>query len=120
MAWLGVATAVAVGAYGQIVVKWQVMRHGHLPDSVHGKAVYFLNMLVDPWVISVMVATFIAALAWMAALSRLELSRAYPFVSLSFVAVLVLSAVFFGEALTPAKVIGITLVISGLIVGVTL
>jgi multidrug transporter EmrE-like cation transporter len=120
MAWLGVAAAVFLGAYGQLVVKWQVMRRGHLPPSVHGKLMFFVNMLLDPWVISVMVATLVAALAWMAALSRLDLSRAYPFVSLSFVTVLVLSAVFFGESLTLGKVAGITLVIAGLVVGVTL
>ncbi len=120
MAWLGVATAVAAGVYGQLVVKWQLMRHGNLPASVHGKVTYLLNMLLDPWVISVMLATFVAALAWMAALSRLELSRAYPFLSLSFVTVLVLSAVLFGETLTPGKVAGIALVIAGLVVGVTL
>jgi multidrug transporter EmrE-like cation transporter len=120
MAWLGVVTAVIMTVYGQLVVKWQVVRHGHIPASVHGKVAYFLNLLVDPWVISVMVATFVAALAWMAALSRLELSKAYPFTALSFVTVLLLSAILFGEDITSAKVAGVVLVIAGLIVGATL
>jgi multidrug transporter EmrE-like cation transporter len=68
-------------------------------------------------VISVFVAAFIAALAWMAAMTRLELSRAYPFVSLSFVLVLVSSAVFFDESLTAAKVLGVALILAGLVVG---
>jgi multidrug transporter EmrE-like cation transporter len=120
MAWLGVAFAVAAGVYGQIILKWQLMRRGHLPGSAHGKFTYLLGLLLDPWVLSVMLATFVAALAWMAALSRLELSRAYPFLSLSFVAVLVLSAVIFGETLTTAKLAGIALVVTGLVVGATL
>ena len=44
-------------------------------------------------------------MAWMAALTHFELSRVYPFVALSFVLVLLLSAIVFGESLTWPKVV---------------
>jgi multidrug transporter EmrE-like cation transporter len=120
MAWLCVGASLVLTVYGQLVVKWQVLRRGRLPAALTGKADFFVSLLFDPWVISAMLTTFVGALCWMAAMTHLELSKAYPFAALSFAVVLVLSGVFFGEAVTPAKTIGLVLVIAGLIVGVSL
>jgi drug/metabolite transporter (DMT)-like permease len=68
-------------------------------------------------VLSALAAAFGAALCWMLAMVKLELSHAYPFVSLSFVLVLFLSAVLFGEPLSWAKVLGILLIVAGVAVG---
>jgi drug/metabolite transporter (DMT)-like permease len=67
-------------------------------------------------VLSAFAAAFAAALCWMLAISRLELSHAYPFVSLSFVLVLLLSALFFGESVSTEKLLGVTLIIAGVAV----
>jgi multidrug transporter EmrE-like cation transporter len=120
MAWVYVAATISLTIYGQLVVKWQVLRHGHMPANIHGKLTFIASLLLNPWVLSALAGGFLAALAWMAALSKLELSRAYPFMALSFVTVLVLSAIFFGENMTSAKVAGVTLVIAGLVVGTAL
>ena len=50
-------------------------------------------------------------------MSKLPLSYAYPFTSLSFVLVAVLSATLFGEQVTAWRVAGLVLVVLGLIVG---
>ncbi len=120
MAWLYVAATVALTVLGQLVVKWRVLRHGHIPPSLQGKVSYLTGLLIDPWVLLGLLAAFVAALAWMSALSRLEISRAYPFMGLSFVMVLLLSAVFFGEAVTAAKLAGVILVVTGIVVGASL
>jgi drug/metabolite transporter (DMT)-like permease len=119
-AWICVALTVTLTIYGQMIVKWQLTRWGRLPADTHEKAVFFVKFFSSPWIISVLLATGIAALCWVAALSHLELSRAYPFTALSFVIVLLLSSAFFGEPITPAKVLGIGLVVTGLVVGVSL
>jgi multidrug transporter EmrE-like cation transporter len=120
MAWVYVTSTIVLTIYGQIVVKWQLLHRGHLPPDISSKIAFFVGFFTDPWIISVLIGTAIAALSWVAALSRLELSRAYPFTALSFVIVLVLSSAFFGEPLTPAKVLGIGFVVTGLVVGVSL
>lgn len=117
MAWLYVAATIALTVYGQIIVKWRVSRRGHLPASLHGKSTFFVHLILDPWILSALLGAFVAALFWMAAVSRLELSRAYPVVGLTFALVLLLSAVFFGESITAPKLIGVTLVIAGVAVG---
>jgi multidrug transporter EmrE-like cation transporter len=120
MAWVYVAMTVLLTVYGQVVLKWRVLRHGHVSAGIYGKATFFASLLLDPWVLSALAGGFVAALAWMMALSKLELSRAYPFTALSFVTVLLLSAVFFDEGIGYAKVAGVTLVIAGLLVGTAL
>jgi multidrug transporter EmrE-like cation transporter len=117
MSWIYVTLTILLTVYGQLVVKWRVDRAGDLPAGAGAKVEFLLRLATTPWVISVFVAAAIAALCWMAAMTKLELSRAYPFVGASFAAVLVLSAVFFNERLNTAKVAGVALIILGLVVG---
>lgn len=117
VSWIYVAITIGLTIYGQLIVKWRVLRHGHIPPGFQDRATYLAHLLIDPLVLSALLAAFIAALSWMTALSRLELSRAYPFMGLSFVAVLFMSGVFFGESLTAAKIVGVLLVVAGIAIG---
>jgi multidrug transporter EmrE-like cation transporter len=53
----------------------------------------------------------------MAALTKFPLSFAYPFMSLAFVLVTVLSSVCFYEAITIPKAVGLGLIVVGIIIG---
>jgi multidrug transporter EmrE-like cation transporter len=53
----------------------------------------------------------------MAAMTKLDLSHAYPFTSLAFVLVTAASAVFFHEPMTGPKIAGIALICAGIVVG---
>jgi drug/metabolite transporter (DMT)-like permease len=103
--------------YGQIVLKWRVAKVGALPVVFSHKIFFLLGVIWDPWVLSGLVAGFFAFLCWMAALTEFELSYAYPFMSLSFLLVLVLSAILFQEPLTVSKVVGVGLIVAGIIIG---
>jgi multidrug transporter EmrE-like cation transporter len=52
----------------------------------------------------------------MAAMTQFELSFAYPFMSLAFVVVMILSIMFLGEQLTWTKIAGTLIIITGLFV----
>jgi multidrug transporter EmrE-like cation transporter len=106
--------------YGQLIVKWRVGEAGHFPATTSERISWLLGLVLDPWVISAFIGAFLAALSWMAALTKFELSRAYPFMALSFILVLILSGVFFNEPVTGAKVAGIALITAGLVVGTAL
>ncbi len=93
------------------------MKAGPFPADPTEKIQFLGRLLVNPWVISAFAAALLASVAWMAAMTRLELSHAYPFMSLAFVLVMLCSAWFFSEPITPMKVAGIALVVLGLVVG---
>lgn len=108
---------IVLTVYGQIVLKWQVARAGVLPAGLRDKIWFLLGLLLNPWIISGFAAAFLASLAWMAAMTKFQLSYAYPFMSLAFVLVLVLSNLLFQEPVTLPKIAGIVLIVLGIIVG---
>jgi drug/metabolite transporter (DMT)-like permease len=113
--YLYVLLTVALTVYGQLVIKWQMTNAGTLPEAPAARAIFLLRQLLNPWVASALVAALLAALSWMAAMTRLPLSSAYPFMALSFVFVLFLSAAFLGESLNGWKVAGVVLILLGLV-----
>jgi multidrug transporter EmrE-like cation transporter len=100
--------------YGQLVVKWQVGKAGAFPATWPERILFLAKLVMNPWVLSAMGAGFGALLCWLAAMTKFELSYAYPFMSLAFVLVLILSVFFFGEALTAPKILGVLVVIVGI------
>lgn len=103
--------------YGQIVVKWQVSKAGALPAALADRIPFLFKLVLNPWILTGIFAGFLALLCWLAAMTKFELSYAYPFMSLAFVLVLVLSAVLFHEPLTVPKILGVLLIIIGIVVG---
>lgn len=117
MGYVYVAGTVLFTVYGQLILKWQVSQAGAIPPGMVEKLWFFASLLLNPWIISGFVGAFLAALCWMAAVSKLDLSHAYPFMSMAFVLVLILSKVFFAEPVTLLKVIGMAFIVLGIVVG---
>ena len=115
--YLYIALTIAFTVYGQLVLKWQIAGVGQLPAGSADKIVFLLRLLFNPWVFSGFVAAFLASLAWMAAMTKFDISHAYPFMSLNFVLVILAGGLLFHEAITPYKLAGLALVVAGLIVG---
>jgi multidrug transporter EmrE-like cation transporter len=115
--WLYVALTIGLGVYGQAVLKWQIAKVGPLPRGLSAQINYLASVLSNPWVLSGIGGAFVAMLFWIAALAMLELSVAYPFTSVSFVLILLISHLLFGEPITVAKISGMALIIAGLVVG---
>lgn len=114
--YLYIALTILFTVYGQLVIKWQVSQAGALPAGSGAKIGFLFELLLNPWIVSGFVAAFLASLCWMAAMTKFNLSHAYPYMGLTFVLVLIGSGLFFGEAITPLKIAGTGLIILGIIV----
>jgi drug/metabolite transporter (DMT)-like permease len=101
--------------YSQLIMRWQVESAGPLPTGSYEKLAYILALLMNPWVISSVAATFMAGVSWMLAMTKFEISYAYPFVSLNYILVLAAGFIFFQESITASKLVGSALVIIGII-----
>ena len=117
MSYAYVAVSISLMAFCQLVLKWQVTGVGAFPEDAAGRLGFAIGLLINPWVVLALAAALLAAVSWMAALTKLELSHAYPFVSLSFVAVTLGSAWLFQEPLTGLKLAGVALICLGVAVG---
>jgi multidrug transporter EmrE-like cation transporter len=117
MSYFYIILTILFTVYGQIIIKWQAAQAGSLPSGVNDKLWFLLRLVLNPWVLSGLFAAFLASLAWMAAMTKLPLSHAYPFVSFSFVLVVLSGALFFHEPLTWPKIAGMILIVSGIVIG---
>ncbi len=117
MSYFFVFLTVFLTVYSQIIIKWQVLAAGAFPVESVDRLWFLAKLLVNPWVVSALAAGLLAVVSWMAAMTRLDLSHAYPFMSLAFVLVLVLSAMVFHEPVNAWKIAGLVLITVGIIVG---
>ena len=101
---------------GQLILKWQVAKAGAFPALLSERVFFLSRLLFNPWVIAGLFAGLLAFLSWMAAMTKFELSYAYPFMSLAFVLVLLSSALIFRETVTLPKILGVLLIMMGIIV----
>ncbi len=107
---------VALTVFGQLAFKWRIDEAGSFPSDTGDRVRFLAELAGDPWVIAVFASALIASITYGIALSRLELSVAYPVMSLSFVFVLLFSVLLFSESLTVGKVVGVALICVGVIV----
>lgn len=96
-------------------MRWQVNEAGTLPEAWPQRINFIFHLLINPWVASGILATFLAGITWMLTMTRFELSYAYPWTSLNFVLVLFAGVLIFGESINTAKWLGTGLVIVGVI-----
>lgn len=111
-----VAATVLLTSYGQLVIKWQVGLFRPATEGVLGMLPAIMQLVLRPWIISAFGAAFAASLCWMLAVSRLELSRAYPFMAVNFLIVCIVAVPMFGETFTTTKAIGLSTVVIGLVI----
>jgi multidrug transporter EmrE-like cation transporter len=114
--YLYIVLTIGFTVYGQLILKWRIEKFGALPEDNFEKLRFLIGLLFDPAIFSGFAVAFLASLAWMAAMTKFDLSHAYPFMSLNFVVVLLLSAWLLGEPVTPQKLTGIVLIVLGTVV----
>lgn len=102
--------------YGQLILKWRITHYGQLPESINDKLYFVAKLALDPFLISGFASTIIAAIFWIAAMTKFDISYAYPFMSLAFVLVLILSVWLFKEPINLNKMIGMAFIVIGIII----
>ena len=67
----------------------------------------------NPFVLGGLLVYGLSAVVWLFVLARLDVSVAYPFVSLGFLVTMALGCLLFGEAFTTRKLLGTLVVMAG-------
>ena len=93
---------------GQISTKYGVL----LLNNVSPETFFFR---LNPYVAVGYSCLVLRGIAWVFILRKIELSVAYPFLSISFVIILIFSYYLFGEQITFQKIIGTFFIIGGVI-----
>ncbi len=105
-----------LASISQIIIKWQTNQAGQLPDELGNKIWFLLEFLLRPWVLFAMFITFAGGVSWIVAMTKLDLSYAYPYVASTFIIVPLLAAFLLGEHISIGTMVGTVLIISGIAV----
>lgn len=73
------------------------------------------SMLINPFLWGAMFCYAISILLWMVVLSRVEVSYAYPFLSIGYVLSAVIGYLWFSENISPIRIAGIVVICIGVI-----
>ncbi len=103
--------AITLGAAGQIYLKAGIAKLGEHPSPVKVFA-----SIATPRVAAGFVLYGLSSLFYLFAISRLDLSFAYPMVSLSYVMVAALSYWCFHDVPPPMRVVGLAIILAGVFV----
>lgn len=120
MGYLFVFVSIAFTVSSQLLIKWRlgVIYPGlTVPEDFLNKMFYlFVQVILDPVIIFCLFCSFMSGVAWMAAMTKLPISVAYPLTSLGYVLVLVLSFLLLGESFNFYKLAGVVLIMAGIAV----
>ena len=104
--------SVAFGAIGQLILKAGMKSLGPLQLSV----ATLVSMATSPLLLVGIAIFGISTLLWLLALMKADLSFAYPFLSLTYIAVLIGGAVLFQENVTLPRMIGFAIIVAGVLI----
>jgi len=101
----------------QLIIKWQMEQHNLSEDlSILEKFYSVFLMLLNPFIILSIILTLLSGLSWMIAMSKFDISYAYPFTTLGFVLIFIFSIFLFHEPISWSKIIGLIFIIIGILV----
>lgn len=109
-----IVIAVAIGIVGQLLVKKGLNSLGNLNFSL-GLLETYIKIFLSPLVILGSLTYFASVFFWVYALTKVDLSFAYPFLALSYVLILLCSWVFLGEHIPLIRWVGVVVICLGVL-----
>ncbi|MBO0664354.1 EamA family transporter [Jiella sp. MQZ9-1] len=104
---------VLTNAAAQIMLKYGIMQLGPLTFAGVNPIVKILQVVFSPWVFIGLFTFVISMASHLYVLSKVDLSFAYPFLSLAYVAVAIFAYFIFREEVNVMRIIGIALICGG-------
>ena len=108
--------AISFGVVSQLIIKWQMSAFSFNDyETWQDKFALAFSMFLNPYIIISLTLTLLSGVTWMIAMTKFEISYAYPFTLLGLVLVTTFSVIFFGESVNTYKISGILIIILGII-----
>lgn len=95
---------------GNLIVKYGLQQTGFSSSALISS---YIGFFTNPFILLGMASTSISSIFWLAALSKADLSYAYPMISIGYIITAVASWMFFEENLTLIRMAGIFVICSG-------
>ena len=111
-----VLTGVLLNAVAQFALKASVRGLGVIELSPTDAVPVALRLAGEPWLWLGMACYVVSVAVWILALSRVEVSIAYPMLSIGYIVNAVAAWIWLGETMSLAKIAGIAIITLGVLV----
>jgi drug/metabolite transporter (DMT)-like permease len=103
----------SLGVAGQIVLKQALASVGPIPLALAAAPQLVARLATNPLIVAGLAVYLSGTFFWLVALSRVDLSYAYPFASLNYILVLGASWLMLGERVTASRLVGVLAICVG-------
>lgn len=100
-------SSIFIGACGQIILKMAASSLQNIDLSLGNLPQTLFRIITNGWIPLGLVFFLTSMILWLKVISHMELSRAYPSVSLSYFVVFLFSVLFLKESLDTYKMLGL-------------
>ena len=108
---------IAFAVSSQLIIKWKMSSFSLAEyETISEKFIFAFKMLFNPYIMISLTLTLLSGLSWMIAMTKFDISYAYPFTTLGFVLIFLFSVLFFNEPFTWNKTIGLFFIVIGIII----
>ena len=108
-----VLAGVLLNAAAQLLLKAGTNAVGHFEFSAGNIVPVGLRLALEPFILGGVACYVVSLVVWIMALSRVEVSMAYPMLSIGYVINAVAAWYLFGESLTALRLTGIGFIVVG-------
>jgi len=108
--------SILLSSTAHILLKKGMMTHALNTVKSDGIVGLVWTIGTNPWVIGGMFLHVSALVIWLWALSKVDISFAYPFLALGYVLVSAMAWFWLGEELNSIKLLGMGIIIAGILV----
>jgi len=113
MIFLLILLGVLLNAAAQILLKMGTTQIGHFDFSLANILPIGLKVMGNPPIITGLFAYVISVVVWLLVLSRVQVSYAYPMLSIGYIVNAIAAYYLFGESLSMMRISGILVIIGG-------
>lgn len=111
-----VLTGVLLNAVAQLALKASVREEGAIGLTLADAVPTALRIAAEPWLWLGLSCYVVSVVVWILALSRVEVSIAYPMLSIGYIINALVAWAWLGEVLSVNKIAGIAIITVGVIV----
>lgn len=111
-----IIASVSLNAFAQLFIRQGMLKIGNVSLSATELFSLIADIFTNIYLFMGMACYGISILLWMAVLSKVNVSFAYPFLSLGYIITAVLAYYIFNEPLTAYKITGILVICAGVFI----
>jgi multidrug transporter EmrE-like cation transporter len=116
MNFLLILSSVTLNALAQLLVKKGMTVIGKIDVSISSIGSLIPQLIVNGYIIGGLGSYVVSIFIWFVVLSRVQVSYAYPYLSIGYIITAVAAYLFLGESLSLYKIAGILIICVGIII----